>query len=226
MGLFGKPKKDKDAIDGLRVDDPRTRGMMGLSSPRYGSSRGMANPSSSQLVEPIRPFASAAPQATTSESIAIGAAHINPMATALGPAATVDQVTTAIQGCFQDIVPYFRIYTSILVACHSEPAMSSNLFSESASVIYSDACYHDLDLTARDTLHPHVFELVADAYTHLRRLRQDQVIILSGVSGSGKSETAKLISDQLCVLASNSGRHNTRAQYQMSYVGAIVEAFA
>ncbi|KAJ2062688.1 hypothetical protein GGI09_004872, partial [Coemansia sp. S100] len=226
MGLFGKPKKDKDAIDGLRVDDPRTRGMMGLSSPRYGSSRGMANPSSSQLVEPIRPFTSAAPPTTTSESIAIGAAHINPMATALGPAATVDQVTTAIQGCFQDIVPYFRIYTSILVACHSEPAMSSNLFSESASVIYSDACYHDLDLTARDTLHPHVFELVADAYTHLRRLRQDQVIILSGVSGSGKSETAKLISDQLCVLASNSGRHNTRAQYQMSYVGAIVEAFA
>ncbi|KAJ2803618.1 hypothetical protein H4S07_004420, partial [Coemansia furcata] len=226
MGLFGKSKKGKESSEGPRVDEPRTRGMMGLSSPRYGSSRAMLiNPSSSQLVEPARPFAGPA-QPTTSDSIALGATHTNPMATALGPGATVDQVATAIQGCFQDIVPYFRIYTSVLVACHSEPAMSTNLFSEGASVIYSDACYHDLDLAARDTLHPHVFELVADAYTHLRRLRQDQVIVLSGVSGSGKSETAKLICDQLCVLASNSGRHNTRAQYQMSYVGAIIEAFA
>ncbi|KAJ2058073.1 hypothetical protein GGI17_005270 [Coemansia sp. S146] len=222
MGLFGKPKKDKGAGDGLRGDGPRTRGMMGLSSARYGSPRGMANASSSQLAEPTRPLGGAA---TTSDSIAIGAAH-SAVGTALGPAATVDQVTTAIQGCFQDAVPYFRIYTSILVACHSERAMSTSLFSESASVVYSDACYHDLDLAARDTLHPHVFELVADAYAHLRRLRQDQAIVLSGVSGSGKSETAKLVCDQLCVLASNSGRHSTRAQYQMSYVGAIAEAFA
>ncbi|KAJ1852072.1 hypothetical protein LPJ73_002897, partial [Coemansia sp. RSA 2703] len=51
-------------------------------------------------------------------------------------------------------------------------------------------------------------------------------IVLSGVNGSGKSETAKLICDQLCVLASNSGHHSTHAQYQMAYVGAVVEAFA
>ncbi|KAJ2375129.1 hypothetical protein IW150_002719, partial [Coemansia sp. RSA 2607] len=75
-------------------------------------------------------------------------------------------------------------------------------------------------------LDPHVFELVAVAYTHMRRLRQDQAIVLSGVNGSGKSETAKLICDQLCVLASNSGHHSTHAQYQMAYVGAVVEAFA
>ncbi|KAJ2394076.1 hypothetical protein GGI05_002200, partial [Coemansia sp. RSA 2603] len=54
----------------------------------------------------------------------------------------------------------------------------------------------------------------------------DQAIVLSGVNGSGKSETAKLICDQLCVLASNSGHHSTHAQYQMAYVGAVVEAFA
>ncbi|KAJ2769067.1 hypothetical protein GGI18_005468, partial [Coemansia linderi] len=192
-----------------------------LSSPRYGSSRGM--PGNESLAEVHRPFTH---MAATSSSIALGATRLNPMATALGPAATIDQVTTAIQECFQDKVPYFRIYTSILVACHSSSAMSTSLFSESAGVIYSDACYHDLDPTARDALHPHVFELTADAYTHLRRLRQDQVIVLSGVSGSGKSETAKMICDQLCVLASNSGRHNTRAQYQMAHVGAIVEAFA
>ncbi|KAI8319291.1 hypothetical protein GQ54DRAFT_293074 [Martensiomyces pterosporus] len=104
--------------------------------------------------------------------------------------------------------------------------MSSSLFSEEASVVYSDACYHDLDFAARDSLDPHIFELAADAYGHLRRLRQDQLIILSGVSGSGKSETARLIYDQLCVLASHSGRRNSRAQYQLPHVGAIIEAFS
>ncbi|KAJ2870079.1 hypothetical protein FB639_004677, partial [Coemansia asiatica] len=140
---------------------------------------------------------------------------------------TVDQVSQSVIDGFTYGVPYLRLNTSILVACHSEAAMSSNLFSEEASVVYSDLCYHDLqDPAARDRLDPHVFELVADAYAHVRRLRQDQAIVLSGLSGSGKSETAKLISDQLCVLASNGGRHSTRAQHQMAFVGAVVEAFA
>ncbi|KAI9504813.1 chitin synthase-domain-containing protein [Coemansia spiralis] len=144
----------------------------------------------------------------------------------LGAETTVDRVADAAVECFERAVPYIRIYTSILVACHSEPAMSGGLFTDEAAVVYSDACYHDLDFTARDSLDPHIYELVADAYTHMRRLHQDQAIVLSGVSGSGKSETAKLITDQLCVLASNSGRHNTRAQYQMSYAGAVIEAFS
>ncbi|KAJ1642602.1 hypothetical protein LPJ64_005567 [Coemansia asiatica] len=140
---------------------------------------------------------------------------------------TVDQVSQSVIDGFTYGMPYLRLNTSILVACHSEAAMSSNLFSEEASVVYSDLCYHDLqDPAARDRLDPHVFELVADAYAHVRRLRQDQAIVLSGLSGSGKSETAKLISDQLCVLASNGGRHSTRAQHQMAFVGAVVEAFA
>ncbi|KAJ2744323.1 hypothetical protein GGI20_003050 [Coemansia sp. BCRC 34301] len=199
MGLFGKAKKAKDK----EVSDPRTRGMMGLSSPRYG---GMGSVALSQ--EPLP---------SASDSIAAGES---------GPLTTVDQVTSAITTCFETGTPYLRIYTSVLVACHSEEAMSSSLFSSASSVIYSDACYHDLDLSARDTLAPHVFELAADAYTHMRRLRQDQAVVLTGASGSGKSETAKMIGDQLGVLASNAGRHCTRAQYQAAYAGAVVEAFA
>ncbi|KAJ1738874.1 hypothetical protein LPJ68_005172 [Coemansia sp. RSA 1086] len=145
---------------------------------------------------------------------------------AMDASATVGQVTEAIKECFERGIPYMRIYTSILVACPSEKAMSNGLFSEEASVIYSDACYHDMDPTSRDVLEPHVFELVADAYAHVRRLREDQVIVLSGVSGSGKSETAKQITDQLGMVASNAGRHATRAQYQMVYAGAVMEAFA
>ncbi|KAJ1940012.1 hypothetical protein EC988_007157, partial [Linderina pennispora] len=104
--------------------------------------------------------------------------------------------------------------------------MSGELFSEEASLVYNEACYQGLNFAARDSLEPHVFELVSDAYAHMRRLTQDQLFILSGASGSGKSESAKFINDQLCILASHAGRHNTRAQHQLSHVTAVVEAFS
>ncbi|KAJ1718405.1 hypothetical protein LPJ53_006538 [Coemansia erecta] len=94
-------------------------------------------------------------------------------------------------------------------------------------MVYSMAGYdHMHDIAARNSLDPHMFELVAVAYAHVWRLRQDQAIVLSGVSGSGKLETAKLVCNQLCMLMANGGCHSTKAQYQMAYLGAIVEAFA
>ncbi|KAJ1718789.1 hypothetical protein LPJ53_006311, partial [Coemansia erecta] len=77
-----------------------------------------------------------------------------------------------------------------------EYELMTSLFSEEASMVYSAACYHDVhDVAARDSLDPHVFELVAVAYAHMRQLP-------------------------------NGGRHSTKAQYQMAYLGTIVEAFA
>ncbi|KAJ2549416.1 hypothetical protein EV175_004458, partial [Coemansia sp. RSA 1933] len=199
MGLFKKSRKDKgrDGKEMVQVAAAQSQDI-------YASN--------AALTEPFHPRNNEDPDDT---SIALGAE------------ATGDHIVEAIAESFERAVPYIRIHTSILIACHSEQAMSSGLFSEEASVVYSDACYHDLsDFTARDSLDPHVFELVADAYTHMRRLRQDQAIVLSGVSGSGKSETARLATDQLCVLASNSGRHNTRAQHQLSYVGTVIDAIS
>ncbi|KAJ1893955.1 hypothetical protein LPJ66_005464, partial [Kickxella alabastrina] len=215
MGLFRKSKKEKDKTANASANEPAAAASqaMGISAPHYGSRRSMADAGQSS-------HAGFRPDGGESGHGGYGSGS----ATA---GTTVDQVCQAATDAFMHGVPYLRINTSILVACHSEAAMSSNLFSEEASVVYSDACYHDVeDPTARDSLDPHVFELVADAYAHMRRLRQDQVVVLSGVSGSGKSETAKLIFDQLGVLASNSGRHSTRAQYQMAYVGAVVEGFS
>ncbi|KAJ2391232.1 hypothetical protein H4S02_001443, partial [Coemansia sp. RSA 2611] len=218
MGLFGSSKKDKKGKESESAGN--------ASTPVYGRRHGDATDGDAMPSEPrFRGHADDEP-ASTDDSVVLGMAHRKGAALEPSSSATVDQVTTAIAECFENAVPYFRIYTSILVACHSERAMTSALFSEEAGVVYSDACYHDLDLSARDSLDPHVFEMVADAYAHMRRLRQDQVIVLSGVSGSGKSESAKLITDQLCVLASNSGRHATRAQYRMAYAGAVLEAFS
>ncbi|KAJ2723652.1 hypothetical protein H4S00_002443, partial [Coemansia sp. D1744] len=196
MGLFGSSKKDKKAEEAAGVS-----GSISGSTPLYGLRRVAAGVGTS--VDPdqasVHFRGTIAEDASTDDSMVLGA--LNGQTTkgdaSMEATATVDQVTSSIVSCFTNAVPYFRIYTSILVACHSERAMSDTLFSPEASVVYSSACYHDLDLTERDTLDPHVYELVADAYAHVRRLRQDQVIVLSGVSGSGKSETAKLVTDQL-----------------------------
>ncbi|KAJ2656310.1 hypothetical protein IWW48_005101 [Coemansia sp. RSA 1200] len=209
MGLFKKSTKAKDKEKGKNSSNGNGGEMaqVGAEWPNEVDSISTATPFNGENADGIR--------SNNSSSIA------------LGVAATADHIVDAIVESFERAVPYIRIHTSILIACHSEQAMSSGLFSEEASVVYSDACYHDLnDFTARDSLDPHVFELVADAYMHMRRLRQDQAVVLSGASGSGKSETARLITDQLCVLASNSGRHNTRAQHQLSYIGTIVDAFS
>ncbi|KAJ1718699.1 hypothetical protein LPJ53_006369, partial [Coemansia erecta] len=213
MGLFRKSKKEKAKGSG-NAEPGETSG------PQYGLRRGaVAGAGEAQPAAGGASTASGLPR-----SDADGGEH--PVSAAAG-GTTIDQVSQSVIDGFAYGVPYLRLNTSILVACHSEASLSSSLFSEEASMVYSAACYHDVhDVAARDSLDPHVFELVADAYAHMRRLRQDQAVVLSGVSGSGKSETAKLVCDQLCVLASNGGRHSTRAQYQMAYLGAIVEAFA
>ncbi|KAJ1940225.1 hypothetical protein FBU59_003876, partial [Linderina macrospora] len=170
----------------------------------------LANPSRAQV----------APASTAQVSVAATSEH------GVNEVTTPEQVAVSVATCFANAVPYYRLSSSILVACPSEQAMSGELFSEEASLVYNEACYQGLSFAARDSLEPHVFELVSDAYAHMRRLTQDQLFILSGASGSGKSESAKFIHDQVCILASHAGRHNTRAQHQLSHVTAVVEAFS
>ncbi|KAJ1718478.1 hypothetical protein LPJ53_006496, partial [Coemansia erecta] len=90
---------------------------------------------------------------------------------------TINQVSQSVIDGFAYGVPYLHLNTLIIVMCHSEASLSSGLFSEEASMVYGMAGYHRMhDIAARDSLDPHVFELVAVAYAHMRRLHQDQAI--------------------------------------------------
>lgn len=85
------------------------------------------------------------------------------------------------------------IYTDvgdILVAVN--PFRALPIYSSPWSEGFSKA-----DLTG---LVPHIYKTAARAYNALVQARRDQVCVISGESGAGKTESAKLIMKQVCML--------------------------
>ncbi|KAI8057210.1 chitin synthase-domain-containing protein [Syncephalis plumigaleata] len=76
----------------------------------------------------------------------------------------------------------------------------------------------------RRILEPHLFQLTANAYLHMRRTGTDQSIIFYGETGSGKSESKKLVFKYLSMLRAQS-KKEARMVKQIQSASDIVEAF-
>ncbi|KAG0055349.1 hypothetical protein BGZ83_008869 [Gryganskiella cystojenkinii] len=77
---------------------------------------------------------------------------------------------------------------------------------------------------ARSLAQPHAIHLATSAYLHMRRTGQDQSIITSGQSGSGKTEGARQVLRQLLAL-SGQPKKESRVQNQILSASVIIEAF-
>eukprot|EP00835_Amoeboradix_gromovi_P000508 NODE_18_length_40692_cov_0.469183.p1 type:complete len:1757 gc:universal NODE_18_length_40692_cov_0.469183:18524-13254(-) len=71
---------------------------------------------------------------------------------------------------------------------------------------------------------PHVYAIANNAYLHLRRLKKDQSIILTGDSGSGQSLQLNAVLRQLCAISGNSKKDNKIHNRVMAAL-AVLEAF-
>lgn len=88
--------------------------------------------------------------------------------------------------------PYTR--SGDLVVSVNPFQWSSSIYSESSQIYYAkQLVWTTSDTEPRQGLEPHIYEVSALSYAELAFLGKDQSILITGESGSGKTEAAKLL---------------------------------
>ncbi|TFK50010.1 glycosyltransferase family 2 protein [Heliocybe sulcata] len=133
---------------------------------------------------------------------------------------------TLILSCLRERFMSDIIYTNVggpaIVAVNPHKYVASN----SDSVLQKYNAEHRDTSLSRIPLPPHVFQLAANAYYHMRRTSQDQCILLSGETGSGKSESRRLSIKILLDLSINSpGKKGAKLADQLPASEFILESF-
>lgn len=99
----------------------------------------------------------------------------------------------ALLGSISDRYSRGRIYTDvgdILVAVNPFRELGSSYYGEEVSIRYSRS-------GSWERLPPHVYGLAARAFTGVLHSKKDQVCVISGESGAGKTESSKLVMQQV-----------------------------
>ncbi|KAF9916715.1 hypothetical protein BX616_003042 [Lobosporangium transversale] len=155
------------------------------------------------------------------------------------PHPTEDNLTSILANRFQQGQIYTRIASSVLLQLNpfipgrtdiSEAVLQDQVltYKDGARLVPTD------QVNKRDPSQqrpitgsipaPHAIQLATSAYLHMRRTGQDQSIITSGQSGSGKTEAARLVIRQLLALSSQP-KKEARVQNQILAASVIIEAF-
>lgn len=72
---------------------------------------------------------------------------------------------------------------------------------------------------------PHPYAIADTAYRHLLRERRDQALVISGESGAGKTETAKITMHYLTHVSRTDAAHGGRIQDKIINANPILESF-
>lgn len=138
------------------------------------------------------------------------------------PAPSDGLVVSCLRERFMSDIIYTTIGSSAVVAVNPHKYVASNADSVLQKYI---AEYRDVS-HSKVPLPPHVFQLAANAYYHMRRTSQDQCILMSGETGSGKSESRRLSIKILLDLSINSpGKKGAKLAEQLPASEFILESF-
>ncbi|KAF8625844.1 hypothetical protein AX17_006740 [Amanita inopinata Kibby_2008] len=137
---------------------------------------------------------------------------------------STDIIVACLRERFMSDIVYTGIGTSALVALNPHKYVSSN----SDSVLQKYATEYR-DTSERDkgqSLPPHIFQLANNAYYHMKRTTQDQCILFSGETSSGKSENRRLAIKALLELSvSNPGKKGSKLGTQVPASEFVLESF-
>ncbi|GAA5976632.1 hypothetical protein JCM11641_005646 [Rhodosporidiobolus odoratus] len=115
------------------------------------------------------------------------------------PSLSTDDLVPLLRARLLEGLPYTQISPRTIVALNPFQFVHSN--SDQALTEWR-AEYADCGTEGvRGTLGPHVWAVAQKAYYHMSRTGQDQAIVLSGETGSGKTETSRLWLKSLIDLA-------------------------
>ncbi|KZV99016.1 glycosyltransferase family 2 protein [Exidia glandulosa HHB12029] len=146
----------------------------------------------------------------------------NTLDLSLLPSISDDAIITALRERFLSEQIYTAVGTFALVAVNPHKYVSSN----------SDAVLHQYASEYRETAEnktynpPHIFQLANNAYYHMRRTGQDQSILFSGDTASGKSENRRLAIKSILELSvSNPGKKGSKLATQLPAAEFVLESF-
>ena len=85
-----------------------------------------------------------------------------------------DEIVTTLQARFKNDLPYTRLSSSSLVVVNpNKPLGCTN---DASAKEYADQWYKDTSGN-KSALQPHIYELAAKVYMHMRRSAEDQSVI-------------------------------------------------
>ncbi|KAJ3510325.1 hypothetical protein NLJ89_g4744 [Agrocybe chaxingu] len=133
-----------------------------------------------------------------------------------------DIVVACLRERFMTDTIYTSIGTSSLVALNPHKYVSSN----ADSILHKYAAEYRDSSEQKERLPPHIFQIANNAYYHMRRTTQDQCIVFSGETGSGKSENRRLAIKSLLELSvSNPGKKGSKLANQVPAAEFVLETF-
>lgn len=138
---------------------------------------------------------------------------------------TSDSITSVLRDQFFSSQTFFAISQTILLSLN--PYSPNGSWENEETLRQYTADYRQLDREKRISLPYHVFGLACNAYYYMMRTGQDQAIIHTGETSSGKSESRKKILRALLALScAPPGKKGSKLSIQIPSAEYILESFA
>ncbi|KIJ08328.1 hypothetical protein PAXINDRAFT_89012, partial [Paxillus involutus ATCC 200175] len=135
-----------------------------------------------------------------------------------------DAIVTVLNARFRADLPYTKIGTTNLLVVNPYKSLSN--VNDVSAKEYEERCYKDtgLSLASSTLLQPHLYELAAQLYLLMRRRKQSQSVITRGITGSGKSTSARLLMDQVLRLSAHS-KKELKVASQIKAFHTLLDSF-
>ncbi|KAI8047961.1 P-loop containing nucleoside triphosphate hydrolase protein [Gilbertella persicaria] len=138
-----------------------------------------------------------------------------------GTPPTEGAISNLLANRYKRNLPYTQLGYSNLVVIN--PYQPLEILNDATLQSYAQTGYKDLS-EQKPFLQPHIYELATRVYFHMRRTGEDQSIVLSGITGSGKSTTRTHFLSELLHLSTHN-KKETKLSSQVQNALVIIEAF-